>query len=102
MIFGLLRLLFLAFLLYIGWTILKVLFRILGIFFQVRRAIKNAGGGNKVRNDAGLRNIEEMVKDPVCGSYVSTSHSISCDFRGERLYFCSQKCLHEYRLKAAP
>lgn len=96
--FGLFRLLFLALLLYAGWTVLRVLFRIFGFFLQVRRAVGNAGGDAQARGK-GSRNVEEMAQDPNCGSYVSTSHSMSGDFSGGRLYFCSQKCLDEYRLK---
>lgn len=43
--------------------------------------------------------IAEMVKDPVCGSYVSMDHAVAAEFAGERIYFCSDKCLSEYRDK---
>lgn len=98
MILGFFRLLILALLFFAGWTILRVLLRILGFFLQVRRAVRNAGGDAPAR-DKGSRNVEEMAQDPNCGSYVSTSHSVSGSFRGGTLYFCSQKCLDEYRLK---
>ncbi|MBI3582110.1 MAG: hypothetical protein HY098_08590 [Nitrospinae bacterium] len=98
MIFGFFRFLLLALLLFAGWTMLKVLFRIFGFFLQVRRAVRNAGGAAPAR-DKGSRNVEEMAQDPNCGSYVSTSHSVSGNFRGGTVYFCSQKCLDEYRLK---
>jgi len=96
--FGFFRLLILALLVYAGWTILRVLFRIFGFFLQVRRAVGSAGGAAPAR-DRDSRNVEEMAQDPTCGSYVSTSHSVSGDFRGGRQYFCSQKCLDEYTLK---
>ena len=47
----------------------------------------------------GSPQIEDMVQDPVCGSYVSTEHAVSGEFGGERLLFCSEKCLTEYREK---
>jgi len=43
--------------------------------------------------------IAEMIKDPVCGSYVSVEHAVTAEFSGERIYFCSDKCLNEYRDK---
>ncbi len=43
--------------------------------------------------------IADMVEDPVCGSYVSIDHAVSAEFSGERKYFCSDKCLNEYRDK---
>jgi YHS domain-containing protein len=100
MIIGLIKIFFYAFLLYIGWTILKVLFSILLIALQFRKAVKTAtaGAGNPVRTNT-PGGVEEMALDPTCGSYVSVGHAISADFRGERHYFCSTKCLDDYRLK---
>ena len=43
--------------------------------------------------------IAEMIKDPVCGSYVSMEHAVTAEFSGERIYFCSDNCLNEYRDK---
>ena len=43
--------------------------------------------------------IEEMVQDPVCGSYISADHAVSGEFGGKRLLFCSDKCLNEYKEK---
>ncbi|MFQ5433152.1 MAG: YHS domain-containing protein [Nitrospinota bacterium] len=43
--------------------------------------------------------IAEMIKDPVCGSYVSMEHAVTAEFSGERKYFCSDKCLNDYRDK---
>jgi YHS domain-containing protein len=47
----------------------------------------------------GAPQIAEMVKDPVCGSYVSMDHAVTGDFSGEKLYFCSDKCLGAFMEK---
>ena len=44
-----------------------------------------------------VRSGGELKKDPVCGTYVSTSASISRTVKGEVFYFCSQECSDKYR-----
>jgi YHS domain-containing protein len=39
----------------------------------------------------------ELRKDPVCGTYVSTSGSPSLSVNGETVYFCSTECRDRYR-----
>ena len=40
----------------------------------------------------------ELKKDPVCGTYVSTSVSVTRTVNGEVLHFCSPECRDRYRL----
>lgn len=40
----------------------------------------------------------ELKKDPVCGTYVSTSGSISRTVDGQQVYFCSAQCRDKYRV----
>lgn len=40
----------------------------------------------------------ELKKDPVCGTYVSTSGSISRTVNGQLVYFCSAQCRDKYRV----
>jgi YHS domain-containing protein len=104
MIIGLIKIFFYSFLLYIAWTTLKVLFSILLVVLQFRKAVKTATAsagnpGNPPPRTNTPGGVEEMALDPTCGSYVSVGHALSADFRGERHYFCSPKCLDDYRLK---
>jgi YHS domain-containing protein len=39
----------------------------------------------------------ELKKDPVCGTYVSTSVAIRETIRGQTVYFCSPDCRDKYR-----
>jgi YHS domain-containing protein len=39
----------------------------------------------------------ELKKDPVCGTFISTSTSISKQVRGETYYFCSQACRDKFK-----
>jgi YHS domain-containing protein len=38
----------------------------------------------------------ELKKDPVCGTYVSTTASIARTVKGEVFYFCSKECSDKY------
>jgi YHS domain-containing protein len=40
---------------------------------------------------------EEMVRDPVCGCYISKSQSFAVSYRGKKYFFCSPKCFEKYR-----
>jgi YHS domain-containing protein len=39
----------------------------------------------------------DLKKDPVCGTYVSTSSSVTRTVNGELLHFCSKECCDKYR-----
>lgn len=39
----------------------------------------------------------ELKRDPVCGTYVSTSTSLKKSVGGETLYFCSAECRDKHR-----
>ena len=39
----------------------------------------------------------ELRKDPVCGTYVSTSTSLSRTVKAETFFFCSPECRDRYR-----
>jgi YHS domain-containing protein len=98
------RFLGLLILVFIVWTILKIVFNIILALFRIRLAVKMGMGNTAQRGPSpsapqsgGM--IAEMTRDPVCGSYVSVGHSFSGTFKGERQHFCSQKCMDEYRQK---
>ena len=44
-----------------------------------------------------VRSGGELKKDPVCGTYVSTTASITRTVNGEVFYFCSRECSDKYR-----
>ena len=39
----------------------------------------------------------ELKKDPVCGTYVSTTASVTRTVDGKVLHFCSKECRDRYR-----
>ena len=43
----------------------------------------------------------EMVKDPICETYVPKNRAIEKTFNGQTVYFCSQECADAYDKKRA-
>ncbi len=41
--------------------------------------------------------IEEKVTDPICGMEIIPSRSIEYKYKGEKYYFCSASCEHEFK-----
>ena len=62
------------------------------LFKSIRLSV---GGKEKATTPSG----EEMVKDPTCETYIPKTDAIKKKVGGETLFFCSQKCLDEYRGK---
>lgn len=56
---------------------------------------KENRGGKKPRNRS--RDGEEMVEDPQCGTFLPISDAVSAHVNGRKHYFCSKKCLKEYK-----
>ncbi|GAB4171861.1 MAG: YHS domain-containing protein [Geothermobacteraceae bacterium] len=81
------RLLLLAifcFLLYAIWTALRSIVGSNRQDHPEERPEKSVGG-------------EEMVQDPVCGTYVPTSDAVCARIGGKRICFCSEECRDTYR-----
>jgi YHS domain-containing protein len=43
------------------------------------------------------RRSDELVKDPVCQTYVVQSRAVRLEGRGAPVYFCSRECAERYR-----
>lgn len=46
------------------------------------------------------RSGEQMVRDPVCGTYLPASTALTAEVGGQRHYFCSAACRDAYRAKS--
>lgn len=40
-----------------------------------------------------------LVQDPVCGVFIPKSQALIAKIKGEWVYFCSQDCMVNYRIK---
>jgi len=56
------------------------------------------GGTAKGESARGKRVIDagDMVKDPVCNTYIPMQNSIRENIRGKTYYFCSQECRDKF------
>jgi YHS domain-containing protein len=76
------------------------------LFFLVRAILRNIIEGFRTTSVPRTRAKQppsvpaggELKKDPVCGTYVSTTASITRTVNGQTLYFCSKECSDKYRV----
>jgi len=63
---------------------------------RVIRLVGSARGERRVDAPQRGSDAREMVKDPVCGVYISARDAVSLNRRGGTLYFCSDECRRRY------
>jgi YHS domain-containing protein len=62
---------------------------LLGIVYWV---VKRALFPQKKKTPTLDRTGEVLVQDPVCKCYIPKSQAQAVDFRGEKVFFCSEEC----------
>ena len=73
----------------IGYILYKILWRGERLtFFKPNKKSKGASTP---------KILEEMKKDPVCGTYVPEHQSLKYKAGGETYYFCSQECKDKFQ-----
>lgn len=86
-----------------GIVRLIVLFVILYLLYRVtKNLIGSATQKKRIRSEENRnrqpdRLGEELVQDPVCGTFVPISNALKLKNGGKTLYFCSRECLEKYR-----
>ena len=87
------------------FILIRILFPLL-VFWLVRSVIRTLFASYR-SNPVPVENAPEappvqaggeLKKDPVCGTYVSTSASLTRSVRGELVHFCSKECRDKYRV----
>lgn len=76
------------------------------VFFLIRALLKSivvsarsySGPQTRPQQSATVSAGGELKKDPVCGTYVSTSGSLSRTVDGQLVYFCSPQCRDKYKV----
>jgi YHS domain-containing protein len=83
---------------------LRLLLLFLLAIFVVRALWKLAGGIADGLMGAGGRRAPravQMVRDPVCGTFVVPDRSVALVERDGAVYFCSSTCRDRYRARTA-
>ncbi|MDX2481996.1 MAG: YHS domain-containing protein [Desulfuromusa sp.] len=65
------------------------------VFYSMISGLLRPGKSRRSENrkDEG----EIMVEDPQCGTYLPLSEAIKATIHGRQHYFCSKKCMKEYK-----
>ena len=81
---------------YIFMRFLRIALVILVIYFLFKILFKGEGGGffkKKKKQPHPQKQIREMKKDPVCGTYIPEDQAI----RYKDEYFCSEECREKFK-----
>ncbi|HEY6362953.1 MAG TPA: hypothetical protein VIX63_17730 [Vicinamibacterales bacterium] len=84
------------------WILIAVLLIIIARLFWrvVDGVIAAAGGVPRGRRARTQAPPVHLARDPVCGTHVAPSASLSLRSGGETHYFCSEKCRAEYKRRS--
>lgn len=76
--------------------IIVILLVIRAVWRALSSMIAISGGVRRTTATSGQPRAVKLVRDPVCGTYVSPDSAISDGTH----YFCSEKCRNEFRSQA--
>lgn len=65
-------------------------------FLWVRRFLKTLPHRSEPRVDQDMTAVNDMVRDPVCGLYVTSEESLSAVVNGRKYHFCSMECRRKF------
>ncbi len=76
----------------IGVIVIYLLFKLLRKGFP---QMGGKAGPAEIRTAAG----EDLVEDPICHTYVPIGAASRTQIDGKTVYFCSPKCLEQYKIE---
>ena len=65
-------------------------------FLWVRRFMKSLPHRSEQRVSQDMSAVNDMVRDPVCGLYVTSEESLSAMVNGRKYHFCSVECRRKF------
>jgi YHS domain-containing protein len=80
------RLLLLGILVYVGAK----------AFLWVRKLLKSLPHRREVGISRDTAGVNEMVRDPVCGLYITDDESVTAVVKGREFHFCSAECRRKF------
>ena len=85
----------------LGWVIRVLVLALIlrAVVSFVRGLVSGATGSGSAGTSGPGPSSEsvQLVKDPVCGTYVEPSHALSTRAGSTVHYFCSETCLRTFR-----
>lgn len=75
---------------------LMVVIVLIYLFYKLVRTLKRPVGNPKPRVPPSPTG-EDLVEDPLCHTYVPVTHARQAQIDGKTVYFCSEKCLEQYK-----
>ena len=69
-------------------------------FWRLVDGIRDGLSGPRRQDGVPQRGVQ-MVRDPVCGTYVVADRAVSISDGRSRVYFCSTTCRNKYRVRTA-
>lgn len=69
------------------------------LFYRVVRALNRPAAKPSAAPPAAG---EDLVEDPQCHTYVPVTHARRSQIDGKTVYFCSEKCLEQYKKQQKP
>lgn len=73
--------------------LVRAIVRVVGEAVRAYRGVPSGGPRGRQVPTAGV----QMVRDPVCGTFVVPGRAPALSIAGERVHFCSSACLERYR-----
>lgn len=73
---------------------------IIWLGFRLVKGLLNTGA-NLPQKDRAAGLINEMVQDPLCGTYIPRNEAYREVIDGNELFFCSRECAGEYKQNKA-
>ncbi|HOG16472.1 MAG: YHS domain protein [Syntrophaceae bacterium PtaU1.Bin231] len=80
------------------WIRLVIAAIVLYLLYRVGRALFRPSGRTSVPgrpNPGG----EDLVEDPVCGTYVPEGSALKVSVNGRTVHFCSRDCLEKFKME---
>ncbi len=65
-------------------------------FLWLRRFLRSLPHRREVRISRDAVGVNEMVRDPVCGVYVTDRESVTAVVNGREFHFCSAECRRKF------
>lgn len=81
-----LRLIYLVLFIFLGYKVWK----------WVSKSLVSSGPDTMIRGNNEKIAVNDLVKDPVCGTYVPLKSAVSAIRDGKTVYFCSENCRKTY------